>query len=1173
MLNKILKNRILVIDGAMGTMIQSHNLQESDYRGKVFNSATIDLKGNNDVLSLTRPDIIEDIHKKYFEAGADIVETNTFNANSISQSDYKLEEYVYKLNFESARIAKKASKSFNDKPRFVAGSVGPTNRTASISPDVNDPSYRNISFDQLNDSYQEQIEALVDGGVDIILIETVFDTLNCKAALFAVDSVLKNKKRNIPIFVSGTITDASGRTLSGQTVEAFWHSIRHANIAAVGLNCALGAKQIRPWLNDLAKIADTNILVFPNAGLPNEMGEYDQGADEMSSIINDFAKDGLINLVGGCCGTTPNHIQKINQAVKDISPRDIPIIKSLTKLSGLEPVTLLPENNFINIGERTNVTGSARFKKLIKNDDYETALAVAKQQIDNGAQIIDINMDEGLLDSEQVMEKFLKLIASEPDISKVPIMIDSSKWSVLEIGLKNIQGKGIVNSISLKEGEKEFIKQAKIIRKYGAAVVIMAFDERGQADTYERKIEICSRAYNILVERVKFPPEDIIFDPNIFAVATGIQEHNTYAKDYIEAVKTIKEKMPDVHISGGVSNLSFSFRGNNAIREAMHSSFLYHAIKSGMDMGIVNAGQLTVYDQIDKDLKEKIEDVLFDRGENATENLLEFAQGFSGKSKSTKKDLKWRSESVEERLKKALVDGNIEFIDEDTEEARQNYDRPINVIEGPLMDGMNVVGDLFASGKMFLPQVVKSARVMKKAVSHLIPFIDEEKQLLGIADKSNGRVLMATVKGDVHDIGKNIVSVVLGCNGYDIIDLGVMVAPDKIISTAMKEKVDVIGLSGLITPSLDEMVHIAKELERLNCNIPLMIGGATTSQKHTAVKIEENYSGPTIHVIDASRAVGVVGNLLNENERENFISDTRKKYTDIRTSIKDKNIKHLSIEEARNRKYKINWKEYKIPKPLKKGITVFDDYPLEELVDYIDWSPFFHAWEMKGTYPKILHSDKYGFEANKIFDDAKNLLDRIINKQLLKAKGVVGIHDAYAENETIFCAGHEFTFPRQTVDKGLNSNNYCLADFIAPANDFLGSFALTTGHGLKELTREFEKDNDDYSSIMSKIIADRLVEAFSEKMHEIIRKDLWVYSKDESLSINDLIKERYQGIRPAPGYPACPDHQHKDYIWQMLDVERNTGITLTETRSMFPAASLSGWYFSNPKSKYFMISK
>ena len=1172
MINKILKNRILVIDGAMGTMIQSHNLKESDYRGKVFNETTIDLKGNNDVLSLTRPDIIEDIHKKYFESGADIVETNTFNANSISQSDYKLENYVYKLNFESARIAKKASNSFNDKPRFVAGSVGPTNRTASISPEVNDPSYRNISFDQLNDAYQEQIEALVDGGVDIILIETVFDTLNCKAALFAVDSVLKNKKRNIPIFVSGTITDASGRTLSGQTVEAFWHSIRHANIAAVGLNCALGAKQIRPWLNDLANIADTNILVFPNAGLPNEMGEYDQGADEMSSIINDFAKDGLINLVGGCCGTTPNHIQKMNQAVKNMPPRDIPIIKPLTKLSGLEPVTLLPENNFVNIGERTNVTGSARFKKLIKNDDYETALAVAKEQIDNGAQIIDINMDEGLLDSEQAMEKFLKLIASEPDISKVPIMIDSSKWSVLEIGLKNIQGKGIVNSISLKEGEKEFIKQAKIIRKYGAAVVIMAFDENGQADTYERKVEICSRAFNLLVEKVKFPPEDIIFDPNIFAVATGIQEHNTYAKDYIKAVKTIKEKMPDVHISGGVSNLSFSFRGNNAIREAMHSSFLYHATQSGMDMGIVNAGQLIVYDEIDKELKQKIEDVLFDRTENATENLLEFAQGFSGKSKSIKKDLKWRREKVEERLKKALVDGNIEFIDEDTEEARQNYDRPINVIEGPLMDGMNVVGDLFASGKMFLPQVVKSARVMKKAVSHLIPFIEEEKQLLGIADKSNGRVLMATVKGDVHDIGKNIVSVVLGCNGYDIIDLGVMVAPDKIISTAIKEKVDVIGLSGLITPSLDEMVHIAKELERLKCNIPLMIGGATTSQKHTAVKIEENYSGPTIHVIDASRAVGVVGNLLNENERENFIDDTRKKYIDIRNNIQAKNIKHLSIEDARNRKYKINWKEYKIPKPLKKGITVFDDFPLEDLVDYIDWSPFFHAWEMKGTYPKILQSEKYGFEANKIFDDAKKLLDKIIDKQLLKAKGVIGIHDAYAKNETIYCAGHEFIFPRQTVDKGLNSNNYCLADFIAPANDFLGTFALTTGHGLKELTSEFEKDNDDYSSIMSKIIADRLVEAFSEKMHEMIRKDLWAYSKNESLSINDMIKEKYHGIRPAPGYPACPDHQHKDYIWQMLEVEKNTGITLTETRSMFPAASLSGWYFSNPKSKYFMIS-
>ena len=1172
MIDKILKERIMIIDGAMGTMIQSYNLVEKDFRGSIFKNSKIDLKGNNDILSLTRPDIIEEIHKKYFEAGADIVETNTFNANSISQADYNLEKSVYDINFESARIAKKAARSFKDKKRFSAGSIGPTNQTLSLSPDVNKPEHRNISFDQLNDAYQEQIEALVDGGVDIILIETVFDTLNCKAALFAVDTVLRNKSREIPVFVSGTITDASGRTLSGQTVEAFWNSIRHANLAGVGLNCALGAEQIRPWLSDLAKIADTNVFVYPNAGLPNEMGEYDQTPEEMSSIIKEFANDGLVNLVGGCCGTTPNHISAMQNVINEQLPRIIPKRKSLTRLSGLESFTILPENNFVNIGERTNVTGSARFKKLIKNDDYETALAVAKQQIDNGAQIIDINMDEGLLDSEYAMEKFLRLIASEPDISKVPIMIDSSKWSVLEIGLKNIQGKGIVNSISLKEGEKEFIKQAKIIRKYGAAVVIMAFDERGQADTYERKVEICSRAYNLLVKKVKFPPEDIIFDPNIFAVATGIQEHNTYAKDYIEAVKTIKEKMPDVHISGGVSNLSFSFRGNNAIREAMHSSFLYHATQSGMDMGIVNAGQLIVYDEIDKELKQKIEDVLFDRTENATENLLEFAQGFSGKSKSIKKDLKWRSEKVEERLKKALVDGNIEFIDEDTEEARQSYDRPINVIEGPLMDGMNVVGDLFASGKMFLPQVVKSARVMKKAVSHLIPFIEEEKQSLGIADKSNGRVLMATVKGDVHDIGKNIVSVVLGCNGYDIIDLGVMVAPDKIISTAIKEKVDVIGLSGLITPSLDEMVHIAKELERLKCNIPLMIGGATTSQKHTAVKIEENYSGPTIHVIDASRAVGVVGNLLNENERENFIDDTRKKYTDIRNNIQAKNIKHLSIEDARDRKYKINWKEYKIPKPLKKGITVFDDFPLEDLVDYIDWSPFFHAWEMKGTYPKILQSEKYGFEANKIFDDAKKLLDKIIDKQLLKAKGVIGIHDAYAKNETIYCAGHEFTFPRQTVDKGLNSNNYCLADFIAPANDFLGTFALTTGHGLKELTSEFEKDNDDYNSIMSKIIADRLVEAFSEKMHEMIRKDLWAYSKNESLSINDMIKEKYHGIRPAPGYPACPDHQHKDYIWQMLEVEKNTGITLTETRSMFPAASLSGWYFSNPKSKYFMIS-
>jgi len=1172
MIEQLLKERILIIDGAMGTMIQLYDLNESDFRGNIFENHTSDLKGNNDILSLTRPNIIEEIHLQYFNAGADIIETNTFNANAISQLDYGLEEHVYELNYESANIAKKVAQRFSDKPRFVAGAIGPTNQTASLGPDVNNPAHRNISFDQLFEAYAEQANALIEGGVDIILIETVFDTLNCKAALFAVSNILEKKKIKMPIFVSGTITDASGRTLSGQTVEAFWHSIRHANITAVGLNCALGAKQIRPWLSDLSKVADTNVFVYPNAGLPNEMGEYDQTPNEMASILEEFSKDGLVNLVGGCCGTTPQHINHINKIVKGKNPRKIPKVKSYTKLSGLEPITLLPENNFVNIGERTNVTGSSKFKNLILNNDYESALSVAKEQIENGAQIIDINMDEGLLDSEKAMEKFLRLIASEPDISKVPIMIDSSKWSVLEIGLKNIQGKGIVNSISLKEGEEEFLERAKIIRKYGAAAIVMAFDEEGQADSCERKVEICTRAYNILVDKADFNPEDIIFDPNIFAVATGIKEHNSYALDYINATKTIKKSLPGVHVSGGVSNLSFSFRGNNAIREAMHSSFLFHAIKSGMDMGIVNAGQLMVYDEINPDLKERVEDVLFNRREDSTERLLDFAQSFKGKRKEKKKNLEWRDLTVKERLKYALVDGIVDFIVEDTEEARVLYDRPIHVIEGPLMDGMDRVGDLFASGKMFLPQVVKSARVMKKAVSHLIPFIEDEKISLGIADKSNGKILMATVKGDVHDIGKNIVSVVLGCNGYDIIDLGVMVPANKIISTAIENDVDIIGLSGLITPSLDEMVDVAKELERQNQKIPLMIGGATTSQKHTALKIEENYSGPTIHVIDASRAVGVVGNVMNSDENHRFFESIRNKYADIRLSISNKSIKRLPIEEARKRKLNIKWDEYSIPKPEKKGITVFDDYPLDDLIDYIDWSPFFHAWEMKGTYPKIFSSNKYGVESKKVFDDAQKLLDRMISEKIIIAKGVVGIHDAYAMDESIFVNDFEFNFPRQSIDKGKGKTNYCLADFVGPKNDYLGTFALTTGHGLKDLVNEFEKDNDDYNSIMSKIIADRLVEAFSERMHCIVRKKIWGFAKEENLTNEELIKEKYQGIRPAPGYPACPNHKHKDFIWKLLDVEKNTGICLTETRSMFPAASLSGWYFSHPRSRYFVTS-
>ena len=1175
MKNKIInlfKDRILVLDGAMGTMVQSYNLEENDFRGERFKDHTKDLKGNNDILCLTKPDIVADIHKAYFDVGCDIVETNTFNANKISQLDYGMEAQSYELNFEAAQIACDVAKSYSDKPRFVAGAIGPTNRTGSLSPDVNNPGFRNISFDELKEAYYEQAKGLFDGGADLFLIETVFDTLNCKAALYAVKTLLEEKDSKLPILVSGTITDASGRTLSGQTVEAFWHSIRHADLLGVGLNCALGAEQIRPWLNELSNASDINVFVYPNAGLPNEFGEYDQSPVEMANIVKEFANSGLVNLVGGCCGTTPNHIRAIVESVEGIKPRSIPKIKPLTKLSGLEPVTIRPESNFINIGERTNVTGSAKFCRLIKENNFEEALSVAKDQIENGAQIIDVNMDEGLLDSEEAMENFLRLIASEPDISKVPIMIDSSKWTVLEIGLKNLQGKGIVNSISMKEGKEEFIRQAKEIRKYGAAVIVMAFDEKGQADSYERKVEICTEAYKILVDEVQFPPEDIIFDPNIFAVATGIEEHNEYIKAYIDATKTIKENLPHVHISGGISNLSFSFRGNNGIREAMHSAFLYHAIQAGMDMGIVNAGQLTLYDDISLNLKERVEDVLFNRRSDATERLVEIAEEYRGVKRSVIKDLSWREELVDERLKHALVEGITDFIDEDTEEARQNYERPIHVIEGPLMNGMNVVGDLFGSGKMFLPQVVKSARVMKKAVAHLIPFIEEEKDAMGLTGKSNGKIIMATVKGDVHDIGKNIVGVVLGCNGYEIIDLGVMVPVDKILSTAKDCDADVIGLSGLITPSLDEMVTIAKEMERTKFKIPLLIGGATTSRKHTAVKIEENYSGPTIHVIDASRAVGVVSKLMNTDEKEKYVEEIRADFKEIRRVRAQKIVKpNLSIQLARQRKYAIEWDKFKRPVPNFEGVKVLKDYSLDKLVKYIDWSPFFHAWEFKGVYPSILTDEKYGVEAQKLFHDGKFLLNRIIKEKLLIANGVFGIHKAYAKDEKVFTEDYEFNFPRQIVDKGESNYNYSLADFISPNKDYIGSFAVTTGHGLEKIVKEFEDSNDDYNSIMAKVLADRLAEAFAEHLHERIRKEFWGYDKNEKLNDTDLINEKYNGIRPAPGYPACPDHKEKDTIWKLLDVEKNTQISLTENRAMYPAASVSGWYFSHPKSRYFSV--
>jgi len=1166
------------MDGATGTMVQSYGLEESDFRGERFLDHSLDLKGNNDILNLSKSDVVADIHQAYLEAGADVLETNTFNANGISQKDYGTEDLVYEINLEAARIARNCVEDFTmqnpQKPRIVAGALGPTNRTASLSPDVNDPGYRNVIFSDLVTAYSEQARGLVDGSVDIILIETVFDTLNCKAALFAIRQLLDSRNEDIPVMVSGTITDASGRTLSGQTVEAFWHSVRHGDLLAVGLNCALGAEQIRPHLDALSSVADIFTFVYPNAGLPNELGEYDETPEQLANIIEEFALSGLVNMVGGCCGTTPDHIRAIVEAVENIQPRKEPELESYTRLSGLEPVTIRPDSNFVNVGERTNVAGSAKFRRLISEGNYEEALSVARQQIENGAQIIDVNMDEGLLDSEAVLETFLRLIATEPDIAKVPVMIDSSKWSVIETGLKNIQGKGIVNSISLKEGEEEFIRQAKLVRRYGAAVIVMAFDEKGQAETYERKVQICSRAYRILTEKAGFLPEDIIFDPNIFAVATGITEHNEYARAYIEAARTIKETLQGVHVSGGVSNLSFSFRGNNAIREAMHSCFLYHAVQAGMDMGIVNAGQLTVYDDIDPELRERIEDVLFNRRKDATERLVEVAEQYRGKKRKREKDPAWRTLPVEKRLEFSLIEGFTDFIEVDTEEARHKYDRPIQVIEGPLMDGMNKVGDLFGSGKMFLPQVVKSARVMKKAVGYLLPFIEDEQEQTGLSTLSKGTIVLSTVKGDVHDIGKNIVGVVLGCNGYDVIDLGVMVPVDKILSTAKKARADIIGLSGLITPSLEEMVHVAKEMERESFEIPLLIGGATTSRKHTAVKVEENYTGATIHVIDASRAVGVVSSLLSE-KRDDFVAETREDFKKIRESheARIKGSLVLSLDDARERKIKIDWETYEPPEPNLQGIKVFEEYPLDELVDYIDWSPFFHAWELKGKFPGILNNSKYGEEAQKLYEDGRKLLKKIISEKQLTAKVVIGFFSAHAECETVYLENTEFHFPRQLVNKGPDKPNYCLADFIAPQDDWLGFFAVTTGHGLDELVKEFEKQHDDYNAIMAKVLADRLAEALTERMHQRVRKEFWGYSPDENLDSEELIKEKYRGIRPAPGYPACPDHAEKDKIWKLLNVEENTGITLTESRAMFPAASVCGWYFSHPDAIYFSIGK
>lgn len=1196
-LKKILEEKILVLDGAMGTMIQNHNLTEKDFRGERFKDYQHDLKGNNDLLSITQPDIIKGIHRAYFEAGADIIETNTFNANSISQADYQMQNLAYELNYESAKIAKEVAEEFNSKDkskqRFVAGALGPTNKTLSLSPNVNDPGYRAVTFDEIASAYYNAAEGLIDGGADIILIETIFDTLNAKAAIFAVEKLLNEKSLNVPVMISGTIVDNSGRTLSGQTVEAFFISVSHSkHLVSVGLNCALGAKQMRPFVEDLSNVSDKFLSVYPNAGLPNEMGGYDETPQIMAEVLEDFLKSRFVNIVGGCCGTTPDHIRKISEIAKNYKPRIIKPQEPYLKLSGLESVVLRPDSNFMNIGERTNITGSKKFERLIKENKFDEALSVARSQVEGGAQVLDINMDEGMLDSEQAMTKYLNLIGSEPDIAKLPIMIDSSKWSVIEAGLKCLQGKGIVNSISLKEGQDVFKEQAIKVLNYGAAVIVMAFDEKGQADTFERRIEVCKRAYDILTKEIGFPPQDIIFDPNILAIATGIEEHNNYAVDFIEAARWIKQNLPHAKVSGGVSNLSFSFRGNDAVREAMHSSFLFHAIKAGMDMGIVNAGQLEVYEEIQKDLLEKVEDVIFNRRQDATERLVEFAETIKKKDKTEEKKDEWRSLDVDERLKYALVKGIVEFIDLDVEEARLKYSQPLEVIEGPLMAGMNVVGDLFGAGKMFLPQVVKSARVMKKAVSILEPYMTEAlpEILPAGVDSGGASILLATVKGDVHDIGKNIVGVVLSCNNYNIIDLGVMVHSEKIIQTAIDKKVDIIGLSGLITPSLDEMIHVAKEMERRGLKIPLLIGGATSSRIHTAVKIDPNYSGPVVHVLDASRSVPVVSGLLNENidERRKFVQDIKTEYLNLREDyIKRKSGKNLiSLDKARENKLKINWENGAVKKPAKTGITVLNNFDLNVLRKYIDWTPFFMVWELKGKYPSIFEDENVGAEAKKLFDDANSLLDKVILEKSLTANGVIGLFPANSvgvDDIEIYTdearSGVKRTLHslRQQNQKSSGEPNIALADFIAPketeVKDYIGMFAVTAGIGIEKLIEKFEKDFDDYNKIMIKAIADRLAEAFAEHLHELVRKEYWGYSENENYSNEELIKENYIGIRPAPGYPAQPDHTEKPILFSLLDAENNSGIKLTESMAMYPAASVCGLYFSHPQAKYFNVGK
>ena len=1188
-----IQKKVLVLDGAMGTMIQDYKLSEEDFRAERFKNHAVDLKGNNDLLSIVRPDIIKAIHEEYLKAGADIIETNTFNGTSISLADYQMENLAYEINFESAKIAKEAVDKYTrqnpSKPRYVAGSMGPTNKTASMSPDVNDPGFRAVSFDDLVKAYGEQVNGLLDGGADILMVETIFDTLNAKAALFAIDSILE--ERNIdefPVMVSGTITDKSGRTLSGQTLGAFLNSVSHIKLLSIGLNCAFGAKDLRPYIEELADKSSFYISAHPNAGLPNELGEYDETPEKMGIQIKDYLDNQFVNIIGGCCGTTPAHIREIAKLAQNAENHHKHDHKPQTKLSGLEALIINKQSNFINIGERTNVAGSRKFARLIREEKYEEALSVARQQVEAGAQIIDVNLDDAMLDAEKEMHRFLNLLMSEPDIARVPVMIDSSKWSVIETGLKCLQGKAIVNSISLKEGEEQFIEHAKKIKRYGAATVVMAFDEEGQASTYKRKIEICERAYKILLEKVKFPPQDIIFDPNILTIATGIEEHNNFAIDFINTVKWIKANLPYAKVSGGISNLSFAFRGNNVVREAMHSVFLYYAVQAGLDMGIVNAGMLQIYDEIPKDLLELTEDVVLNKKEDATEKLIEYAANVQQGGKVEQKKDEWREKPVEERLTHSLIKGLTDYIEEDVEEARKNFSQALEVIEGPLMKGMNVVGNLFGDGKMFLPQVVKSARVMKKAVAILLPYIEQEKLESGIKNTSAGKILLATVKGDVHDIGKNIVGVVLQCNNFEIIDLGVMVPAERILEAAENENVDIIGLSGLITPSLEEMVHVAKEMKRKGMNIPLLIGGATTSKLHTAVKIEPMYDGSTVHVVDASKSVSITSQLLSKNKKQTFVDKIKDEYEIVRAKYQEKQRKLVSYELSKSNKIDINWNNEQIHKPQFIGTKVFENYPLAEIAKYIDWSFFFHAWEIKGRYPAILEHPERGEEAKKLFADGQEMLQKIIDGKMLQANAVIGFYPANSTGESIELYKDEnkseqlaaFHHLRQQSEKDANSSyDYflSLADYIAPKEsnltDYTGGFAVTTGIGLEKWVKMYEDDHDDYNAIMIKIMADRLAEAFAELMHQKVRKEFWAYAPNEDSSLEDLIKGKYQGIRPAIGYPACPEHSEKQVLFDLMDVENKTGISLTESFAMYPAASVSGFYFANSQSRYFNLGK